>query len=151
MPLAAVSQEKTISDPIVGDCSREDLTTGDFGAYFEEYYRDYDPESAFITGLESIRDSISIVIVLGTWCHDSQEQVPRFFKVLDEMNFDRSQVQMICVDTSKEVPGQDVSELGIVRVPTFIIYRGGEEAGRIVETPVQSLERDLLLLAGGIQ
>jgi hypothetical protein len=39
------------------------------------------------------------------------------------------------------------AELGIVRIPTFIVYecKGGRELGRIVENPVSgSLERDLL-------
>ena len=33
--------------------------------------------------------------------------------------------------------------MNIERVPTFIIYRGEKEIGRIVETPKKSLERDL--------
>ena len=34
-------------------------------------------------------------------------------------------------------------DLDIELVPTFIFYRNGEELGRIVETPEDTLEKDL--------
>jgi hypothetical protein len=36
--------------------------------------------------------------------------------------------------------------MNIERVPTFIFKRGGEEIGRIIETPDESLEADMLKL-----
>ncbi len=37
----------------------------------------------------------------------------------------------------------DITNLKIERVPTIIFYRNGVELGRITETPVQSLEKDM--------
>jgi hypothetical protein len=37
----------------------------------------------------------------------------------------------------------DVDSLDIELVPTFIFYRKGMEIGRIVETPLQTMEEDI--------
>jgi hypothetical protein len=50
---------------------------------------------------------------------------------------------MIAVDSKKQASGLDITAYDIERVPTFIIYKEGKEIGRIIETPVQSLEADL--------
>jgi len=83
--------------------------------------------------------------VLGTWCSDSQEQVPGFFKVLDKIRFDKKNVQMIAVDSAKEAGIIDLVNYNIQKVPTFIIYRKGREIGRIIEKPYMTLEKDLLM------
>jgi uncharacterized protein (DUF1015 family) len=44
------------------------------------------------------------------------------------------------VDRTKTV---EKMELEIEKVPTFIVYRNGEEIGRIIETPIKSMEEDL--------
>jgi len=44
------------------------------------------------------------------------------------------------------VPGMDISALKIERVPTFIVYDGIKELGRIIETPAETLEEDLLMI-----
>lgn len=149
--MVSISQEKTLADPIVGACTMEDLTQGEFGEYFKEYYRPYQSDGDVIAELKPLVSELDITIVLGTWCHDSQVQVPRFFRVMEEAGFDLSRLELICVDTEKEFPGQDDRDLGIERVPTFIFYSEGEEIGRIVETPVQSLEEDFLILVEDIK
>ncbi len=51
---------------------------------------------------------------------------------------------MIAVDEDKEAEGDELSDLNIEFIPTFIIYKGDAELGRIVETPEESLETDLI-------
>ena len=53
------------------------------------------------------------------------------------------------VNRDKKNPESDIEYLNIERVPTFIFYKTGgdgskKEIGRIIETPVRSLEEDLL-------
>ena len=52
-------------------------------------------------GMEKI-DAIEVTIVLGTWCSDSQREVPRFFKVLNEAGYNDKRVKVIAVDKNKE-------------------------------------------------
>jgi thiol-disulfide isomerase/thioredoxin len=150
------SQEinRKIMDPklneeiLYGYCNRNGLEEGEFGKVFKEYYSIYEPDKEVMGVMRSKLDSVSILIVLGTWCSDSQEQVPKFFKVLDKIRFNEKNLTIICVSKDKEAGEIDVKKYDIQRVPTFIIFRGSKEVGRIIETPVTSLEKDLLMLLG---
>jgi hypothetical protein len=148
------SQElnKQFTDPkdnevmLVGYCNREGLEEGEFGKVFDEYYSIYEPDKEVISQMRGKTDSVAIVIVMGTWCSDSQEQVPRFFKILDKIRFDDKDVTIICVDKNKEAGEIDLKKYDIQKVPTFIVYRKTRDAGRIVEKPMSTLEKDLLML-----
>jgi len=50
----------------------------------------------------------------------------------------------IGVDDIKNSPVGEYVNLGIERVPTFIFYVNNIEAGRIIENPVTSLEKDMV-------
>ena len=153
IPTVMFSQEinKKIIDPksnkeiLYGYCDRSGLEKGEFGEVFDEYYQIYEPDKEVLSQLKTMQEGVEILIVLGTWCSDSQEQVPKFFKILDRIRFDRKNVQMICVSREKEAGEVDIVNYDIQRVPTFIIYRKGREIGRIIETPYATLEKDLLM------
>ena len=87
-----------------------------------------------------------IVIVMGSWCGDSKEQVPRFYKIMDSFDFPESNIRLLCVDKKKTAQNyeEEISDYNISFVPTFIFFRDGKELGRIIETPVESLEKDWL-------
>ncbi|RUT73524.1 thioredoxin family protein [Ancylomarina longa] len=89
-------------------------------------------------------NNIRILIVLGSWCHDSHQQVPRFIKILEAISFPFEHLDMNALDTYKHSPDFDAKTNGITRVPTIIIYKKDQEIGRIIEHPKKSLERDLL-------
>ena len=129
-------------DFLVGEKSRIELQKASFGIHFMEQYRMYDPCRTILSKLENRIYNYSILIVLGTWCHDSHEQVPRFYKMLDDLDYNTNLVKNICVDKEKTGGTIDISELNIERVPTFIFYDDEKEIGRIIETPETSLEKD---------
>jgi hypothetical protein len=153
LPAILFSQEmnKWITDPktekeiLCGNCDRSGLEKGEFGKLFEEYYQIYEPDKTVIDQLKTKKEGVEILIVLGTWCSDSQEQVPKFFKILDQVRFNKKDVQLICVDRDKKACEVDIVNYNIQKVPTFIIYRKGREVGRIIETPYSTLEKDLLM------
>ena len=99
------------------------------------------------------KDEIEIICVLGTWCHDSETQVPRFWKILSEAGNPNLQLFMFGTGRTDDVGAEAVLvELGfddglrlpydVELVPTFIFSRGGREIGRIIETPETTLEQD---------
>jgi thiol-disulfide isomerase/thioredoxin len=153
LPVMLFSQElnQVVSDPknnkeiLIGNCDRSGLEKGEFGKYFKQYYEVYMPDKSVLTELKSKQEGIEILVVLGTWCEDSQEQVPKFFKVLDKIRFDKKSLQVICVDRDKKAGDVDLINYDIEKVPTFIVYRKGREVGRIIETPYMTLEKDLLM------
>ena len=153
LPAMIFSQDlnKKIIDPklnqeiLYGYCDRSGLEKGDFGKLFEEYYEIYKPDQAVLNQLKLKKEGIEILIILGTWCSDSQEQVPRFFKILDKIRFDKKSVQLICVSKDKEAGDVETANYNILKIPTFIVYLKGREVGRIIETPYTTLEKDLLM------
>jgi hypothetical protein len=117
-----------------------------FSCWWKNEYNNYQLDSSTIDSLEGKLENISIKIVLRTTCSDSREQVPRFFKLLDGLSFPKGNVTLIGVNREKKGLVNEADELQIEFVPTFIFYKNGKELGRIVETPVESLEKDLLII-----
>ncbi len=129
---------------LIGYCTREAFQDTAFKDWFDESYNSYQPDFEILDKLEGKLEDISITIVMGTWCSDSREQVPSFYKILDEINYPSEKVKLICVDRKKKGLSNEADDLNIELVPTIIFYRNGEEIGRIIETPQESLEKDLL-------
>lgn len=131
---------------LYGNINRNGLIKKPFKDWFKTEYDAYTPDQASIDYLKkSIPDNAKFVVVLATWCPDSRREVPRFFKILDAINFDQSRVSIIAVDKDFYAGDNvDVAQYQIDKVPTIIYYHYGYEAGRIVESPQISLEKDLV-------
>ncbi len=98
-------------------------------------------------------------MIFGTWCGDSRREVPRLWKILEEAGYPVDEIEMLAVGSARFTPRMGISEelldwskavkkrYGVERVATIILYRGGEETGRIVETPEGSLEENLLAIS----
>lgn len=137
--------EKTGKSILLGKVDREALVDSNFAWWFNSAYKFYKPESAIINELKIIDlSTTNIKLILGTWCSDSRREVPRFFKIIDLIEYPESQIEIIAVNRDKVVP-KSVEEIDDIEfVPTFIFYNENEEAGRIVETPDETLEEDML-------
>jgi len=129
---------------LVGVTERNTLQTGDFGEHFLDEYKNYLPEMNILNEIGHHIFSYEITLVMATWCHDSQEQVPRFFKIMDIINYNTNHIKIICVDKEKSGGNTDISNLNIELVPTFVFYKNEVEKGRIIETPVNTIENDIL-------
>lgn len=138
--------EKGYEIPVgTGNC--EELETGEFYAEMKEAYNDYHPDQLFLKEISEISksyDDLHATIVFGAWCGDSREHLPHFYKVLHESNFlDMDRITLVACDRDKKAGDTDIGNLDIELVPTFIIYDGDRELGRIIETPVKTLEEDI--------
>jgi len=137
-----LEEKSTIPDYLFGKYQRTDLQQGEFSRFFFNEYTSYYPKKEITDLLRNKIYSYSITIILGTWCGDSKEQVPKFFKILDELDYNTNYIEIICVDR-KKTAGIDISKLNVERVPTFIFFIEGIEKGRITETPSLTLEEDI--------
>jgi len=141
--------EKSQMEVMTGIWSREGLKTSDlFNSYYDTEYSTYTPDASVLDNIKIALKGkqVTTKIVMGSWCGDSQEQVPRFLKMLDMINFADTSLTIICVDRAKKSLNGETDALNIQLVPTFIIYTEGKEIGRIVETPKETLEKDFLLI-----
>ncbi len=150
--LFAQEGNKIIVDPdlksniLIGRCNREGLKSEPFKPFFDEAYAKYAADENILKQLKKKISDVKILIVMGTWCEDSQEQVPAFFKLLDGFKFPDSHIEIIAVNRKKTAGDVDISALSIQRVPTFVFYRNDREIGRIVEKPSSTLEKSMLLI-----
>ncbi len=132
---------------LIGDCNRKGLKKNmEFKNYFRIYYENHKPDYEMIKKImdKTKGKDFSIMIVLGTWCQDSRDWVPPFIRVMDEAGIKEKNIRMVAVDSKKYSYTVDLSAQKIEKVPTFIFYDSeGKEAGRIVETPDKSLEKDI--------
>ena len=135
--------EKTGNAMLIGEVTREGMS--EMGAWFKREYDAYQPQYEVIAEIKSLAaDFPRVFIVMGTWCSDSREQVPHFYKVMDAIGYPGSQVFVVGVNREKKANTFCLDDFDIQLVPTFIFSRDGEETGRIVETPSTSIEHDLL-------
>ncbi len=141
-----VFDERAKQEVLVGECDRSGLTSPEFASFYNKNYNNYQLEDDAIRQIKKLRKDIEVVIVFGTWCHDTETQLPRFLKICDAAGFKDAKIKLLGVDSNKSAGDIDIEWLEISRVPTFIIYKNGREIGRIVEQPTTTLEKDFLMI-----
>jgi hypothetical protein len=129
---------------LIGFCSREAFKDTNFVGWWMSEYDLYKVDSTSLSEIENDLKDVNIKIVMGTWCSDSRREVPRFFKILDAVNYPSDKVEIICVDENKKAEDDEIAGLKIELVPSIIFYKSGNELGRIVEAPEDTLEKDLI-------
>ena len=87
-----------------------------------------------------------MLIIAGSWCVDTQRELPRFFKIMNSMGVPNNQIEMIMVDENKKTAAFNISVIQVSNIPTFIFFKDGKELGRIIEKPQITLEDDLAKL-----
>jgi hypothetical protein len=137
---------KSNTDILIGRCNRQAFENVNFKDWFNEEYFGYHPEEVVIDEITTILGTrkLDVLIVFGTWCSDSQREVPRFYKIFDNCGLLENNMKLVAVDRQKKSGDKQLDGIKIEKVPTFIFYENTVEIGRIVETPTVSLEKDML-------
>lgn len=138
---------------LLGKINMEGLSNNSYQSWFDKNFEAYTPDAKVIEKIGSDLNGYRIELFMGTWCGDSKREVPRFYKVLEAIDFPLERLSAFAVDNErknyKQSPGGEHEGKNIHRVPTFIIYKDGAEINRIVESPVKSLEEDLYNILQG--
>jgi len=137
---------KKNNEMLIGYCNRDGFATVkcNFDSAYKAEYSAYHADEATMKQLSEKLKGVKITIVMATWCGDSKEWVPRFYKIMDQLNFNYKNLTLICVDRSKKAPTTNVENLKIDLVPTFIFTRKKTELGRIIEVPADLMEKEIL-------
>ncbi|WP_442787498.1 thioredoxin family protein [Flavobacterium suncheonense] len=136
-------------DMLVGKYDKKALLKSPYNLWFNPNYENYKPSAATLSELKKHTEGVTVTVFMGTWCEDSQHRVPEFYNVLDAIGFDTEKVTLIMVDKSKTTPENFEAGLDITNVPTFIFYKNGKELHRIVESYMESAEKDMLKILSG--
>lgn len=131
---------------LLGHQTKSQFSKEPYSSWYNSEHDGYSIDQKALAELKKAKiKSYQITVVMGTWCEDSHREVPRFFKILEELNHPENKLTIIAVNRKKEAPNGEEGPLNIQRVPTFIIQKYGKEIGRIVESPKSGyLERDLV-------
>ncbi len=124
----------------LGDISQAELLKR-----HDVFKRNYDAYEV-TAGIDGLPADLKVKILFGTWCHDSEREVPRVLKLLAASGVKEESISLIALDILKKEPTGREKALGVKNTPTFIFFIGGKELGRIVEQPSKSLLEDIKLI-----
>ena len=126
----------------VGDISQAQLLER-----HEVFKRNYDAYEV-TAGIDGLPADLKVKILFGSWCHDSEREVPRMLKLLAASGVKEDNISLISLDIRKEEPEGRAKALDVRFTPTFIFLLGDIELGRIIERPVESLQADITAMVG---
>ena len=141
------------NEMLLGKIDKVGLTNGDYNVWFDKQYENYVTDSKTIKSIKNELNKYKITMFMGTWCGDSKREVPRLYKILEEVDYPLDNLTVVALDYEKghykKSPGGEEKGLNIIKVPTMIFYMNGREVNRIVESPVESLEKDIKAIITG--
>jgi thiol-disulfide isomerase/thioredoxin len=121
--------EKTLK----GIISRELLQNDTSFKWYTSNLKGYTPNSLAVEGLKKNKDSVQLLVFMGTWCEDSHFIIPKFYSLLDASGFLADRVTLIGVDREKKTLSHLAEALNVDKVPTIMVMKKGKEIGRVVE------------------
>lgn len=121
--------EKTLK----GILSKELLTGDTSFKWYAEAQKIYTPQASAVEALGRNRDSVQLIVFMGTWCEDSHFVIPRLFKLTEAAGFPAERITLIGVDRNKKTLSHLAEALNVTNVPTIIVMKKGKETGRVVE------------------
>jgi len=104
----------------------------------------YQPGTEAIEKLNNSATAVQIIVFLGTWCPDSRREVPKFLKVMEQVQNRGITYKLLGLDRTKRDAEGLAESYQVEFVPTFVVLHNEQEIGRIVETPMVSIEQDLV-------
>ncbi len=137
---------------LIGYTTREAFADTSFSWWYDSEYKNYDVDVDALKPLfedSTLMQDLSITVVMGSWCSDSRREVPRFLKIVDGLKLPEENINLYSVDRNLSAGVDDINDLDIKLVPTFIFFKNSVELGRIVEMPEESLEIDMVNILTG--
>lgn len=101
--------------------------------WYAENYKYANPDASAIEAFSKNKDKFKLLVFVGTWCEDSRNLIPLFYKLVDKSNFNENNIYLIGVDRSKVALNNLHKKFNVTLIPTFIVLHKGKEIGRVVE------------------
>ena len=141
--IKATSGEMIFQGPI----NMANLQSSKITSWFNPEFDRIDVDPQWVKNLKPHLKGLKIKIFMGTWCEDSQREVPHFYKIVKSIGVNEERINMVAVSHDKDTPQGYEKELNIAYVPTFIFYKQEQEIGRFVEyAQTATLEEDILTI-----
>ncbi len=131
--LFEVFPDSTEKKVLRGVISKETITQDTTFSWYAENSRYFKPNAEAVSAITAKTSQLQLLMFLGTWCHDSQQLLPKYLMTLEAAGFPDNQLTLIAVDRNKTTVAGLHKVFNLVSVPTLIVMKGGKEVGRIVE------------------
>lgn len=141
--------EEEGSKMILGKTTCKALQSELFNEWYVESHNNHALDTNTLSKIEPLLKDVRIKVFMGTWCEDSQREVPALYKILDHINYDYKNLELFAVSRDKDTPEGYEKGFNIEYVPTIIFIKNGNELGRIVEYTQESLEKDMYAILSG--
>ena len=113
-------------------------------AWFKENMKWGEADVDAITAFKQKGAQFKMIVFGGTWCEDTQNILPKFYRLVDKSGYSENNITLVAVDRKKQTINNLHTIYKITNVPTFIILKDGKEIGRVVEYGKSgSAEKDL--------
>ncbi|MEI8704132.1 TlpA family protein disulfide reductase [Pseudoalteromonas sp. B62] len=122
--------------PFSGEISTQALLS-DYDK-FNEQYKVFTPTAQDIALMQKLAGK-ELIVLFGTWCHDSEREVPRLVKLLDESKVQLADIKFVAVGYNKQDDAGIAQANDLQYTPTFIVKQNGKELVRVVEKPTGTL------------
>jgi len=134
------------SDVHLAKFKRVNLNNEKIYPWFNKGYNSYRPDPLIIDSLMKIKQQIRIIVFGGSWCSDTKDLLPAFYKTAEGAGISAKSIRLIGVDRQKDSHDAKSKRYHITNVPTFVFFYKGKEIGRIVESVNQSIEKDMMAI-----
>lgn len=136
--------KKTEKVLLRGKISFNDIKDESTMKWLQEGADKYEPNPEIIEQLKRMWGNYRFIVFVGTWCSDTKDLLPKFYKTLQMAEIPMDAVEMYAVDRNKQALNLEATFYNIQNVPTFIVNHQHRELGRVVENAKNSIEQDLL-------
>ncbi|PZD79687.1 thioredoxin family protein [Mesonia sp. K7] len=137
--------KKVEDSTYTGLITEADFRNTKFDDWFSEAYESYQPDTEILVEIKKEIGKYDIKVFMGTWCSDSQREIPHLYKILDDVGYNKENLTVYAMNENKTTEANHEKELNVFNVPTLIFYdKEGNEVNRFVEFPQETLEKDIL-------
>jgi len=138
-----VTKDKDGSKMLVGTSSKSKLIDDPSFAWFKKGYDAYNPGATALKTISKLAPHLRFEVFGGTWCDDTHDLLPEFYKVADAAGIKDSQITLHLVNRDKKTKDGSSDKYSITNVPTFIVFIGDKQVGKVVESVKTSIEADI--------
>lgn len=137
-----ISTSALANEAHVGVITADELLSG--YQKFENHLDDLSYDENDIQRIRDIKTPVHIKVFFGTWCHDSQREVPRLIKLLEEADNSQISLWLYGLDLDKQDPEGLADKHNVKYTPTIIFEVKGSETLRSIERPEENWVDDII-------
>ena len=136
-----------------GNISRSIIEADTTFKWFATNFNFAQPDAAAIDIFKRNKSKFKMIVFGGTWCEDTQNLLPLFYKLVEQSGYPQSKITLVGVDRKKQSGNGLSDQYKITNVPTFIVLKNdGSEAGRVVEYgKYNAIDKELAEIVNGIK